>query len=314
MTAAATAYVGIDIGKYRFDVFVLPHQAYQSYTYNAQGIQSFLDWLQTFDGPLHLMCEATGGYEDLLARALDQRGLPLNVQNPRYIRYFGRATGSLVKTDRQDARLIARYTQTMQPEMRRKRVEHLEIQKLYQRKKQTKAMIQEERNRLEQADQTATAFINQHLEFLNQQLKQIEQQLKQFIQTDETFKQQYAILTSCRGVGSETAQTLLLELPELGQIDRKSIAALVGVAPFNNDSGCQKGHRSIWGGRHDVRKKLYMAALVASSHNPDISAFYERLLEKGKHKKVALVACMKKMITILNAMIENNTYWRPQHA
>jgi len=313
MSSAETVFVGIDIGKYEFDVFVFSNQTHQCYTNNNQGFQAFADWLQTLGPSIHLVCEATGGYEDALACFLAQRGYELNVCNPRNIRHFGHALGLLAKTDRQDAKLIARYAQTLKPAMRRKQVERFDIHKLYQRKKQTKNLIQEETNRLEQASENTAQFIHEHLKFLKRQLKQIEEQLDQHMQSDDTFQHHLDILTSCQGVGQETAQALLMELPEIGHIDKKAVASLVGVAPFNNDTGRQRGKRSIWGGRQAVRKKLYMAALVASQHNPTIKTFYQKLVAKGKEKKVALVACMKKLIIILNAMIQNNTYWQPQN-
>lgn len=303
-------FVGIDIAKHSFDVYILPQACHRVFDNNAQGFQALYEWLQSWNAQVHIVCEATGGYENHLAYFLHERGITLDVRNPRQIAQFARALGLLAKTDKLDAKTIALFAERVQPIVRQKPIDLMPLKQLYQRKNQIKEIIQQESNRLEHADDTLASFIHDHLQFLRRQLKEINQEIKQFIKNNELFQQKMEVLMSCQGVGQEVAEALLIEVPEIGQIEKKPLAALVGVAPFNKDSGQQKGKRFAWGGRASIRKKLYMAALVATQHNPVIKAFYQKLLDQGKLKKVALVACMRKLLTILNSMVQNMTYWQ----
>jgi transposase len=259
--------------------------------------------------------EATGGYQTALVTALSLAHLPVAVVNPRQVRDFARATGKLAKTDRIDAATLARFAQAIRPPVTTLAGEQeAELRSLFERRRQVVAMMTQERNR-----QTAPGVpwkvrsqIAEHIAFLEKRLKETDKDLREQIEASPLWHDKAELLQSVPGVGPATTTALLSALPELGQLCRKRIAALVGVAPFARDSGKMRGRRSIFGGRAGVRACLYMATLVAVKHNPVLRAHYEQLLQRGKAKKVALVACMRKLLTILNTLLKTKTAWNPK--
>ncbi len=224
-----------------------------------------------------------------------------------------KATGQLAKTDAIDARILAHFAEAIRPQVREMSDEHSrQLKDLVQRRRQIKAMITAEKNRLQGKSNSVQLDITEHIEWLQKRLKEIESEIKEAIAVNPEWQQKVELLTSVPGVGQVVASTLIASLPELGKLSHKSLSHLVGVAPLNRDSGKLRGKRTIWGGRASVRCVLYMAALVAIRFNPVIKAFYERLLDKGKLKKVALTACMHKLLILLNAMVRDSQTWQPQ--
>jgi transposase len=242
--------------------------------------------------------------------------IPVAVVNPRQVRDFAKATGKLAKTDHLDAAILARFAQDIRPSPKSPpNAEAKEFSAIVARRRQIISMMSAEKNRLSIADSRAVRKrIEAHISWLEKELDRIDKALDETIEDSPTFKENEALLKSVPGVGEVLCRTLLAELPELGSVSAKKLCALVGVAPLNRDSGDRRGKRTTWGGRSGVRKALYMGALVASRHNPAIKEFYERLLGAGKPKKVALVACMRKLLVILNAMIRDRSPWRCPHA
>lgn len=265
--------------------------------------------------PERVVVEATGGYERAVAAALAAAGVPVAVVNPRQVRDFARASGRLAKTDRIDAGVLARFAERMRPEVRPlASAERQALQALVARRRQLIEMKTAEANRLETAPSEAVRRdIEAHLRFLDERLAEAESRLDEAVEASPIWREDERLLCSVPGVGKATARVLLAELPELGEASRREIAKLVGVAPLNCDSGRRRGRRSTWGGRASVRTALYMAALVATRHNRRLRRFYERLLDRGKAKKVALVACMRKLLIWLNAMMKTGTAWKPDH-
>lgn len=299
-----SVFVGIDVSKVRLDVAVRPSSDPLSVAYDATGITTVLTQLSEWH-PTLIVVEATGGLERLLLRALVDATLPVIVVNPRQVRDFAKATGQLAKTDALDAQVLARFAEVIQPSLRV--IPDAQTQELAA----LLAMQGAEQNRLDRAPDRVRKRIEAHLRWLRDELARLDEDLDDLIQQSPVWRAREELLQSVPGIGPVMSRTVLAELPELGLLNRKQIAALVGVAPFNRDSGRLRGHRTIWGGRASVRRVLYMAALVATWWNPVIRLFYQRLRAAGKAPKVALVAAMRKLLTILNAMAHHGTPWQP---
>jgi transposase len=304
-------YVGIDVSKDRLDVHVRPSGEAFAVARDGEGVAGMVERLRTL-APVLIVSEATGGFEQVVAASLAAAGLPIAVVNPRQIRDFARATGRLAKTDRLDAEAIALFAERVRPELRALPDEQTRLLgELVARRRQVIEMIGMEGNRARLLEsRRIKKRIERHRNALQDELTEIEAELDETIRGTPIWRETEDLLKSVPGVGDVLARTLIVELPELGTLDRKKIAALVGVAPFNRDSGTLRGRRTIWGGRAAVRATLYMSAMVASRFNPIISRFYRRLLEAGKPKKSALIACARKLLTILNAMIRERQPWQ----
>lgn len=300
----------MDISKQTFDVYRLPGDKHYTYQNDKKGFEAFIQVLKRLKGQALIVCESTGGYEIPLAQKLHEKDFKMVIMNPRKIRDFGRAMGFLAKTDKLDAKLIALFAERIQPAFREKDFDKLELAALHQRQEQLKATIQSEKNRLSHASKDIATSIRELIDFLNNQLDDISKKLEQKINTDSELRDKVEIMQSCKGIGRLTAQNMLICVPELGNISKKPLTALVGVAPFNRDSGMMRGKRMISGGRHQARRSLYMSTLVAIKHNPPIKKFYNKLLEKGKPKKVAIIACLHKLLIILNAMVRDMKPWQ----
>jgi len=283
-------------------------------TNDPRGRAALIERLRELE-PWIVVLEATGGMERPVAPALRAEGLSVAVVNPRRVRDFAKATGQLAKTDRLDAQVLARFAAAMdldpQPEPEEAETE---LKELLVRRRQLGEMITAERNRKRTAPVWVQGELEAHLAWLQRWLKALDERIETLRQASPAWRERTELLESVPGVGAVTSATLLGWLPELGKLDRKRIAALVGVAPLNRDSGTLRGHRTIWGGRAPVRAALYMSALSAIRHNEVIREFYHRLRAAGKPAKVALVACMRKLLVILNAMVQHRTPWHPQPA
>lgn len=302
-------FIGIDVSKARLDVAIRPSDETESVTNDRAGIESLVKRFTEIGAAL-IVVEATGGFERQIMRALASAELSVVVVNPRQVRDFAKATGQLAKTDRIDARVLARFAQAVRPSVRPLADEvTLELRALVARRRQITEMIVAETNRLTSAPKTLRRRIKVHIGWLKKELKRADHDLDQGIRQSPIWCENQDLLQTVPGIGSVVSRTLLAELPELGKLNRKQIAALVGIAPLNRDSGTFRGRRSIWGGRATVRATLYMAALVASRRNAVIRSFYKRLRDAGKAPKVALVACMRKLLTIINAMLKHKTRW-----
>jgi len=303
--------VGIDVAKDRLDVHVRPSGEAFAVSRDHEGLSALSERLRAL-APTLVVMEASGGFEVTVAAALSAAGLPLAVVNPRQIRDFARATGRLAKTDALDAAAIAHFAEAIRPQPRPLRdAQARELAELVARRRQVIDMMGAERNRLRQLHSVRLKTrIERHLTALQKELTEIEDDLDDAIRRTPVWREKEELLTSVPGVGDATARTLLAELPELGTLDRKAIAALAGLAPFNRDSGTLRGRRTIWGGRASVRTALYMAALVAARRNSSIAAFYARLRAAGKPAKLALTACMRKLLTILNAVLRDRRPWQ----
>ena len=307
-------FVGIDVSKATLDVALRPEEQTWSVSNDAKGIAKLAKALSK-RLPALIVLEATGGYEMSAVVALVEAGLTVAVVNPRQTRDFAKAIGKLAKTDRVDAQMLAHFADAVRPKPRALPDEETRaLQALVIRRRQLLEMQVSERNRLHLAHESQKASLESHIEWLEQELNHINTQIRDVLQHCAIWREKDDLLRSVPGVGPVLSCTLLSELPELGLLNRKQIAALVGVAPFNNDSGQKKGSRSVWGGRASVRCALYMGALSASQHNPIISDFYQRLIKAGKPSKVALTACMRKLLTILNSMVHHGTHWQPNLA
>jgi transposase len=304
-------YVGIDVAKEKVDVAVRPTGESWEANNDEKGRKKLVRRLRKLS-PTLIVMEATGGYETELALALTQASLPVRIVNPRQVRDFAKGKGLLAKTDRLDAGILAEYAETYRPQARpMPDAEAREMAALLSRRRQLMDMRTAEKNRLEQARGQIRKRILAHLTWLESEIERIEKDLDEGIRKSPLYLDRHERITSVPGVGNQTALSLILNVPELGTLDRKQIAALVGVAPFNRDSGKRRGKKSIWGGRAQVRAVLYMAAVVASRHNQVMRAFYKKLLAAGKPKKLALTACMRKILTILNAMTRTRSSWMP---
>lgn len=302
-------YVGIDVSKARLDVAVLPDDVASIHVNDEAGIAELVDMLES-KAPELIVLEATGGYEQDIVAALAARKLPVVVVNPRQVRDFAKAVGVLAKTDKLDAAILARFGEAVKPEIRpRPGPEAEELHALVGRRRQLIEMIVAEGNRLAQARAAAIKkSIKSHIDWLRNQLKDVDRDIRKAIRNSPISKEKEELLLQIPGVGPVLASALLCELPELGSLTRRQVAALVGVAPINCESGKQARPRKTGGGRAQLRATLYMAALAASKHNPIIRAFYARLLRAGKKRMVALTACMRKLISILNAVMRDGRF------
>lgn len=308
-------FVGIDVAKESFDVCVLPSENARHYGTSTKEIHALRSWLRRLR-PQLIVLEATGGYGTTLAAELQEGELAVAIVNPRQVRAFARALGVLAKTDAIDARVLALFAQKIEPPARPLAdAQARQIKALVARRRQLVGLRTAERNRLTRTDIVEVQeSIHDVLETIEQQLQDTDQRIHQAIVNSPMWLEKASLLESVPGLGRVTTSALLAELPELGQLTRREIAALVGVAPMNRDSGTLRGRRLITGGRTAVRNALYMATLVATRFNPVIRAHYDRLCGSGKKKIVALVACMRKLIVILNAMVRNNQPWQPRIA
>jgi transposase len=304
-------FIGIDVSKDRLDGYVLPMAEAFSVARDAEGVSALVARVRAWAPGLVVM-EATGGFEQVVAGAVAGAGLPVVVVNPRQIRDFARAIGRLAKTDRIDAQVIALFAERVRPEVRPLSDEQTRLlDELVTRRRQVIEMIVAEGNRARLLEsRRLKKRIERHRSALQDELTEIEQELDETIRGTPIWREKEDLLKSVPGVGDNLARTLIAELPELGTLDRRKIAALVGVAPFNRDSGSLRGKRTVWGGRATIRPALYMATLVASRHNPVIAAFYRRLCAAGKPKKLALTACMRKLLIILNAIVRDQKPWQ----
>jgi len=306
---APPIFVGIDVSKAQLDVAIRPSAQILSVTNDKAGIKILIKQLKKLR-PHLVVLESTGGLERQVISALLSAEIAVSMVNPRHVRDFAKSIGQLAKTDRIDAAVIAHYAEAVRPAVRPLPDQlTLELKALMARRRQVIEMIVAEKNRLVTASKAVKKRITAHIAYLEKELESADQDLDGFIEQNATWKENQEILCSTPSIGPVTSRTLLIELPELGALDRKKIAALVGVAPFPRDSGTLKGRRTIWGGRAPVRTSLFMATLAATRFNPVIRDFYKRLKAKGKLSKVCLVACMHKLLTILNSMIKNKTRW-----
>jgi transposase len=303
-------FVGIDVSKDRLDVHVRPSDERLAVTTDDAGLATLLSRLRAL-APTLIVLEATGGYEVAVAAALATAGVPVAVVNPRQIRDFARATGQLAKTDTLDARVIARFAELVQPAVRPLPTEQARgLGELVARRRQLVDMLAAEMNRHGQArDRGVQKRITAHVTWLTKALKEIDGEITQLIRSSPIWRETEDLLTTARGIGEVTAHALIADLPELGQLTRRRIAALVGIAPVNRDSGQWRGRRMISGGRPAVRRALFMATLAAIRYNPVIRDFYLRLTTAGRPKKVAVIAAMRKLLTILNAMLRDGRRW-----
>ncbi len=307
----AKTFVGIDISQDALDVALWPSQEVWSVSRDEEGERTLVRRLREAK-PALIVLEATGGMEIPVAVLLAQAQLPVAIVNPRQVREFARATGKLAKTDRLDALVLAHFAYAIRPEPRPLPDEDLQaLRALVARRQQLVQMRVAEQNRLRTAPKSMHPSLRAHIKWLDEEIQRLDQEIHDHIQNSPLWRVQEKLFRSVPGVGPTVTYTLFAFLPELGTLSHKKLAALVGVAPLNNDSGRRRGKRSIWGGRAHVRRALYMATLAAIRHNPVIRRFYEHLLARGKAKKVAIVACMHKLLTILNAIAKNGSYWKP---
>lgn len=303
-------FVGIDVSKSMLDCDTYPEASPQSFSNDETGRLQALAVLQKRQ-PTLIVVEATGGLETPLVALLASEGLPIAVVNPRQARDFAKAIGVLAKTDRVDAHVLARFAQAVRPEARPLRSSAtVELAALLMRRRQIVDMITAENNRLKMALPRVAKAIRQHIDWLAKRLAATDADLGSMIRESPVWQHKAELMGSVPGMGKVTTTSLLAQLPELGSLSNKQIAGLVGVCPYSRDSGKMRGRRTIWGGRASVRAALYMAALVGSRHNPVLKTFYQRLLAAGKPKKAALVACMRKLLTILNSMIKHDQPWK----
>jgi transposase len=306
----SNVFIGVDVSKERLDVAVAPSGETIGFANNEDGIALLADFIKP-QAPALVLFEATGGWEMNAVNHLATQRLPLVVLNPRQVRDFAKATGQLAKTDAIDARILARFGEAVRPEVRPlKPVELRKLEALNTRCRQIVEMITAEQNRLVSAPEWVRPDIEELIAILKKRLAAINRDLNKLIRKSPLGREKDKILQSFPGVGPVMASTMIAELPELGNLNRREIAALVGVAPLNCDSGTHKGKRKIWGGRAALRSVLYMCALTATRCNPVIREFYQRLRRAGKPFKVAITSCMRKILVILNAMMRSRTCWQ----
>jgi len=310
---ASTTFVGIDVSKQRWDVCVLPAGQTAKLAADAKGVDSLRELLRPC-GRCLVVVEATGGYERRLVAELIDAGHDVARVNPRQVRDFARSLGQLAKTDRIDARVLALFAEKVQPRPCEKTPENqAELAGLVARRRQLVQMKTSEQNRLHQSSvKKVRKSVSHMLDQLRDQVDEVDRDIAELIEDNDDWNARVQQLATVPGVGSVTSRTLVSELPELGKLNRQAIAALVGVAPFNRDSGQFRGKRRIWGGRAAVRSVLYMAALTARRCNPVISAFADRLERANKAPKTILTACMRKLLVILNTMVREKTNWKPK--
>ena len=309
-SAAAASFVGIDVSKAALDVASRPARDAWRCANDEAGIVELVGRLRTL-GPHLIVLEATGGLERLVVAALALAGLPVAVVNPRQVRDFAKATGHLAKTDALDAAVLAHFAEALRPLPRPLPDEQSQaLAALVERRHQVVGMLTAEKNRLQQALPAVRPKVAAHIAWLEQALADLDVELDQTLRASPLWRERDQLLQSVPGVGPAVSLTLLAHLPELGQGSVKHVATLVGLAPLNRDSGTWRGTRATWGGRRQVRAALYMAALVGVRHNAVLRTFYERLLARGKPKKVALMACMHKLLIILHAVLRDRTPWQ----
>ena len=306
----APVFVGIDISKARLDVAVRPLGTAFGVDHDEAGIVTLIERLRRHP-PALVVLEATGGLEVMVASALAAAELPVVVVNPRQVRDFAKATGRLAKTDAIDAQVLAQFGDAVRPALRPLPDASTQaLAALLTRRRQILDMLTAETNRLGSASRPIRPEIQTHIQWLERQVAKLDKELSQTIRSSPVWREKDHLLQSMPGVGPVLASTLLAGVPELGTLNRRQVAALVGVAPLNRESGTWRGNRVVWGGRAPVRAVLYMGALVAARHNPVLKAFYQRLRQAGKAPKVALTACMRKLLTMLNAMLKDGKRWR----
>lgn len=307
--------IGIDVSKAKLDVFTSLPEQWREFANDEEGATQLIAELGSLS-PSRVIVEATGGYERVLVAQLTMAGLPVVVVNPRMVRAFAKSLGLLAKTDQIDAHVLAKFGDLIQPPLRLlPDAQTQELADQLSRRRQLLDMLVAEGLRLKQAqNRVVRSDIQEHIDWLRKRMKSVDGDLRRSIQASDLWRAQDDLLSEVPGVGDQTSVTLLACLPELGKLSNKAIAALVGVAPFNRDSGTLRGRRHIWGGRATVRTMLYMASLSAVRHNPKIREFYKRLRDKGKPAKVAIVASMRKLLTVLNAMVRDNARWRDMSA
>lgn len=302
-------YVGIDVAKDTMFVAILPTGETWEERITEDGLKRLVARLRPIIPQLVVM-EATGGYEAPIFEVLWKHNIPVAVVNPRLVRSFAKALGRLAKTDKIDATVIARFGEAVKPKPKVRNDQQEKILgDLVARRRQILRMIVAEGNRKKRAVGEVQKLIEKHIKWLNKALEEIEKKLEAYISKTVEWRERNEILQSVPGIGKIVAYSLMAELPELGKLNRKQIAALVGVAPLNRDSGNMKGKRSCWGGRASIRTALYMATVVAMRFNKTIKTFCERLCQNGKHKKVAITACIRKLLCVLNAMMKNHVRW-----
>lgn len=306
--------VGIDVGKLQLDVVIHERQLHFTVTNDTQGIRALLRRLARYSLE-RVVVEATGRREYALVVAMAEREVPVIICQPIKVRKYAGAEGVLAKTDKIDATILARYAAVMQPPVRPLAIGNLrKIRDLVARRRQLIEMSTMEKNRLDVMPSYLLADMRRHVRHLQAQIEKLDQRIAELVETIDEWREKRDLLQTVPGIGPQVVNTLLADLPELGTLTNKQIAALVGVAPFNRDSGKFRGKRRIRGGRASVRNILFMAMLTSIQHNPIIRAAYQRLVANGKHKKVALTACMRKMVTILNAMLRDRSAWSEKHA
>lgn len=311
---ASPIFVGVDVAKETLDVGLRPSGEGWSVTNEEAGVTALVARLRSLS-PALVVCEATGGFERAVIAALAAAGLPVVVANPRQVRDFARATGQLAKTDRLDAGILALFAERVRPTPRPLPDDAAQLlDAVLTRRRQLLEMLTAEKNRLGFAPKPLHRGIQAHIRWLERQLDDVTKELAGLIEASPVWRAKDDLLQSVPGVGPIVSYTLLGELPELGTLSHKQIAALAGVAPLARDSGTLRGKRIVWGGRASVRTALFMAALCGRRWNPALKVFYDRLIAAGKPKKVALIACARKLLTILNAMMRNNTHWLSREA
>ncbi len=308
------SFIDIDVSKLQLDITVLPNNEKWSVSNSEADIAEIVERLKEIS-PKVIVVEATGGIEMPLVVALSEANLPVVVVNPRQVRDFAKAIGRLAKTDRIDSEILARFAEAVKPEVRLlKDKEAQELTALTARRQQIIKMLTVEKNRLSASHKAVQKSIQKNIDWLQAMLEEIDEELNFLIHKSPLWCEKDDLLRSVPGVGAVLSLSIITGLPELGTLSRRQIAALVGVAPLNNDSGSFRGRRIVWGGRANIRAVLYMATLSACRINPVIRAFYHRLIEAGKKPKVVITACMRKLLTILNAIMKNRTPWRAEYS
>lgn len=312
MTQEINRVLAIDVSKAWLDLATEVDGSVERVSHDTAGIGNVIERAKAIDAE-RITLEASGGYQTALVAALLHEGLPVVVINPRQVREYARATGRLAKTDRIDARMLVAFTLAVKPPLRKLKDEQAEaLSALLARREQLIGMRTAEKNRLSLgATKLVRKNLKAHIEWLDRHLRTTDRELKQLIESSPAWQAKQDLLTSAPGIGDTTARSLIGQLPELGRLNPKQIAALAGLAPFNRDSGTLRGKRIVWGGRRDVRTALYMATVSAIRANPPIRDFYQRLKANGKPSKVAITACMRKLLVVLNAMLRDQQPWRP---
>lgn len=303
-------YIGIDVSKRWLEAQLHGESEHRKIGNDLDGFTSLIEWAKPIQ-PVLIVFEATGGYESRAAKALREAGFAVAVVNPTRVRRFAEALGILAKTDKIDAQVIAHFASVVKPVVNGQQSSLEEqLAACVERRRQLLVALVAEKNRLSTCPDCVQAGIEEHITWLEDHVEDLEVEIQSLISRKPEWQARAEIIDSVPGVGRVTAATMVAELPELGQLSRQKIAALVGVAPFNQDSGPKRGKRRIFGGRTGVRRTLFMATLSATKHNPVIKAFYETLLRRGKEKKVALTACMRKLLVIINALARKGEFWR----